>query len=78
MASGDHSSVDKNAMAFEHREEPGHYQHTPTVEVALHHDAVAPEAIGGLYDEMPKGYYWSKDFIGTMIVGFENEPKENV
>lgn len=35
---------------------------------ALSHDVVAPEAIGGLYGEMPKGYYWSTEFIGTLIV----------
>jgi hypothetical protein len=29
---------------------------------------VASEAVGGLYDEMPKGYYLSKGFLGTLAV----------
>lgn len=68
MASPDQSSVGKNEYSIEHQEQTGHYQHTPVVTIALHHDAVAPEAIGGLYEEMPKGYYRSKGFVGTMIV----------
>jgi hypothetical protein len=61
----------KDEVMLEHREAESvehHHQHTPAAEVALHHDQVAPEAIGGLYEEMPKGYYWSKDFLGTLIV----------
>jgi hypothetical protein len=58
-------------MAVEHHEAAqGHYQHTPEVKIALHHDEVAPEAVGGLYEHMPKGYYLSSGFIGTMTVGF--------
>lgn len=67
-------SVDseKHDVHLEHREQThgvhgtGHL--APAANVALHHDQVAPEAIGGLYAEMPKGYYRSKDFIGTLIV----------
>lgn len=36
-----------------------------------HVDLVDTHAIGGDYDEMPKGYYWSIQFIGTVIVGFD-------
>jgi len=62
------TDIEKNNVVFEHRETAAHHMHTPPADVALHHDAVAPEAIGGLYDEMPKGYYWSKDFVGTVVV----------
>lgn len=32
------------------------------------HDEVAPEAIGGAdKSELPRGYYWSPKFIGTMV-----------
>lgn len=70
------ADIEKNDIALEHREantsgeNSVHHapHHAPHAEVALHHDAVAPEAVGGLYGEMPKGYYWSKDFIGTLIV----------
>jgi hypothetical protein len=40
----------------------------PNPKIALHHDAVAPEAVGGIYQEMPSGYYRSVGFIGTVIV----------
>jgi hypothetical protein len=72
------SSTEKKIMTDEKREvELEHHEstdqqsirHAPPPDVKLHHDKVAPEAIGGLYDEMPAGYYWSKDFIGTVIVG---------
>jgi hypothetical protein len=63
---------EKREIELEHHEPSEHHgiQHAPHADVTLHHDKVAPEAIGGLYDEMPKGYYRSKDFIGTLIVGF--------
>lgn len=35
---------------------------------ALSKDIVAAEAVGGAYAEMPKGYYWSKGFLGTLVV----------
>jgi hypothetical protein len=67
------SDIEKDAATSEHHEanatsQPHH--RAPHADVELHHDAVAPEAVGGLYNEMPKGYYWSKDFIGTLIVSF--------
>jgi hypothetical protein len=71
MATADQDSIGKNEMEVEHREAPGaagHYSHTPEPKITLHHDTVAPEAIGGEYEEMPKGYYTSPAFIGTMVV----------
>lgn len=35
-----------------------------------HVDLVDTHAIGGELDEMPKGYFWSVQFIGTVIVRF--------
>ncbi|EHK97415.1 putative Uncharacterized MFS-type transporter yusP [Glarea lozoyensis 74030] len=60
---------EKREIELEHHEsnEDRTIQHAPKADVKLHHDKVAPEAIGGLYDEMPKGYYTSKEFIGTLI-----------
>jgi hypothetical protein len=46
----------------------GIHTHAPPPEIALHHDAIAPEAVGGIYKEMPLGYYRSVGFIGTVIV----------
>ena len=40
----------------------------PAPNIQLHHDAVASEAIGGLYHEMPANYYRSPAFIGTLVV----------
>jgi hypothetical protein len=42
--------------------------HAPVAEIAIHHDKVAQEAVGGLYEEMPPGYYRSVNFIGTVVV----------
>ncbi|KAH8601602.1 fungal trichothecene efflux pump [Bisporella sp. PMI_857] len=48
--------------------EAGHRIHAPHPSIVLHNrDIVAQEAVGGLYEEMPAGYYWSKGFVGTMI-----------
>jgi hypothetical protein len=71
--------TNKDEVVLEHREAESvqHHPHTPAVEVALHHDRVAPEAIGGLYEEMPKGYYWSKDFLGTLIVSNSGNSSSN-
>lgn len=33
-----------------------------------HVDLVDAHAIGGALEEMPKGYFWSLQFIGTVIV----------
>lgn len=46
------------------KEKESHVGHRPDVQ--LYHDAVAPEAIGGKVEEMPKNYYMSMKFIGTM------------
>ncbi len=51
--------------------------HAAATHIALHHDAVAPEAVGGQYGDMPQGYYRSAGFIGTVIVsvmGIGSEP----
>ncbi|OBT82408.1 hypothetical protein VE02_08399 [Pseudogymnoascus sp. 03VT05] len=63
------NSAEKDEFVFEHQEavESQHHIHAPDANVAFQHGQVAPEAIGGLYNEMPKGYYWSKDFLGTLI-----------
>jgi hypothetical protein len=34
----------------------------------LHHDHVAEEALGGTSSDLPKGYYRSPGFIGTVVV----------
>jgi hypothetical protein len=33
-----------------------------------HVDLVDAHAIGGAFEEMPEGYFWSIQFIGTVIV----------
>lgn len=33
----------------------------------LHHDQVAPEAIGGLRSDLPANYYLSPRFLGTLV-----------
>jgi hypothetical protein len=33
-----------------------------------HVDLVDTHAIGGAFEEMPEGYFWSIQFIGTVIV----------
>lgn len=63
------SEIRKDDVILEHediREPTSSHAQKPIS--ALHHDIVAPEAIGGLYGEMPKGYYWSKGFLGTLTV----------
>lgn len=30
---------------------------------------VDKHAIGGYVDQMPKGYFWSSQFVGTVVVG---------
>jgi hypothetical protein len=61
---------EKHEIELEHDESTDQQsiRHAPLPNVKYHHDIVAPEAISGLYDEMPAGYYWSKDCIGTVIV----------
>lgn len=73
------NSADKDEFVLEHQEavESQHHLHAPDANVAFQHGQVAPEAIGGLYNEMPKGYYWSKDFLGTLIVSKESRILDN-
>ena len=61
------SRADGKDAIVEHQEalELPTRHHIPEVPVVLHHDIVASEAVGGLY-EMPKGYYWSRGFLGTL------------
>jgi hypothetical protein len=33
-----------------------------------HVDLVDAHAIGGNFEEMPKGYFWTPQFVGTVIV----------
>jgi hypothetical protein len=55
-----------------------HAQHAPAPAVHLHHDTVAPEAIGGLYHEMPAKYYRSPAFIGTLVVSPRHANKRQI
>lgn len=66
------NSDEKDEFVHEHLEAV-----KPDANVAFHHGQIAPEAIGGLYNEMPKGYYWSKDFLGTLIVSNKSRVLEN-
>ncbi|KAK3636702.1 hypothetical protein LTR56_014003 [Elasticomyces elasticus] len=50
----------------EHAEHAVH-QHEHVTDIELHHDQVAPEAIGGLQRELPANYYRSAAFIGTVV-----------
>ncbi|KAK1045105.1 hypothetical protein LTR33_015222 [Friedmanniomyces endolithicus] len=57
-------------MAISHAEHaapgsPHHAEHTTDIE--LHHDLVAPEALGGRQSELPRNYYRSPAFIGTLV-----------
>ena len=61
------SSLEKDNIILEHLDGSSTHRRVP-VPPALHHDLVAPEAVGGLYEEMPKGYFWSKGFLGTLAV----------
>lgn len=60
MATGD---TEKRSLEITHQE----HAHTTPTNVALHHDKVAPEALGGLESELPKNYYRSPAFIGTLV-----------
>lgn len=33
----------------------------------LHHDQIAPEALGGLEKDLPPNYYYSARFLGTLV-----------
>lgn len=39
-----------------------------------HVDLVDAHAIGGNLEEMPKGYYWSPQFLGTVVVRLRTTP----
>ncbi|RDW77731.1 hypothetical protein BP6252_05784 [Coleophoma cylindrospora] len=56
-------------VAIEHHDriESQQPHHDPTAPVTLRHDKIAPEAVGGSYADMPKGYYLSKGFLGTLL-----------
>ena len=49
----------------------------------LHHDHIAAEALGGHTSDLPKGYYYSSGFIGTVVVSlvcavFDNQYPDSV
>jgi hypothetical protein len=63
------ATIGNEKSAIQHTDaEIGATPHAPAPAIHLHHDAVAPEAIGGLYHEMPANYYRSPAFIGTLVV----------
>jgi hypothetical protein len=63
------AAIENEKSAVQHNDaEIGPVRHAPAPIIQLHHDAVAPEAIGGLYHEMPAKYYRSPTFIGTLVV----------
>lgn len=52
-----------------HQEEISNEQSLhPTKSNGLHHDHIAEEALGGHTSDLPKGYYTSVGFIGTVVV----------
>ncbi|KAG9241653.1 fungal trichothecene efflux pump [Calycina marina] len=61
-------NFEKHEVDIEHRDAVGslHSKHRKTPAALHKQDIVAQEAIGGTYEELPKGYYYSKDFIGTL------------
>ncbi|TKA76207.1 hypothetical protein B0A55_06592 [Friedmanniomyces simplex] len=66
-------TIDHSEHAVMDSDHPHHHHHHTTVpgdhptDIELHHDRVAPEAIGGLQDQLPANYYRSPAFIGTVI-----------
>ena len=67
------ATIVNEKSAVQHTDaEIGPVHHAPPADIHLHHDAVAPEAIGGLYQEMPAKYYRSPAFIGTLVVSWRN------
>lgn len=40
-------------------------------------DYIDANAVGGDLDDMPKGYYYSPAFLGTMVVSFESRSDYN-
>ena len=67
------TDLEKSQIELEHEDDVARGPRSPTTHtpIMLHKkDVIAPEAIGGAYDELPHGYYWSKDFLGTLTVNF--------
>jgi len=67
------SNPEKSEIDLEHQDDIRNSPatpHAPTTIILHKKDVVAKEAIGGDYEELPKGYYWSKDFLGTLTVCF--------
>jgi len=65
------TNLEKHDVEVEHRDDIENGPVTPNTHtpIVLHKkDVVALEAIGGAYEELPHGYYWSKDFLGTLTV----------
>ncbi|KAK1078259.1 hypothetical protein LTR33_007385 [Friedmanniomyces endolithicus] len=60
-------------MAISHAEhaaaapEAHHHHAEHATDIELHHDLVAPEALGGRQSELPRNYYRSPAFIGTLV-----------
>jgi len=76
MASPD-THLEKSEIDIEHQDDIRAGVGSPhaQVPIVLHKkDVVAQEAIGGAYEELPHGYYWSKDFLGTLTVLCFTEP----
>ena len=61
-----------------------HQEHAPDVEVVqqVHTDGtvdfVDTHALGGALEDMPKGYYLSMNFIGTVVVSFPFHLHHNI
>jgi hypothetical protein len=63
------AAIENEKSAVQHSDdEINAVRRAPAPNIQLDHDAVAPEAIGGLYHEMPANYYRSPAFIGTLVV----------
>lgn len=56
--------MEKSEISHEERSVAAEHHVT---DIELHHDRVAPEAMGGVVQDLPKGYYLSARFIGTMV-----------
>lgn len=50
-----------------HEEVTNDHSHASRHDAGLHHDHIAQEALGGHTGDLPKGYYHSPGFIGTVI-----------
>ena len=60
-------SLEKNAVGMTHIED---VHVVKKVHADGHVDLVDAHAIGGALEEMPKGYFWSIQFIGTVTAVF--------